>query len=385
MVTALQITWNATASLIGIIIVTMLLDEAGFFRWGALHVLRLTRGNGKAAFVATVIFGAMVSTLFTNDGAVLVLTPLVYEMVVAMGVGRSKPAVLAFAMAAGFIVDSVSTPLVTSNLVNILNADYFGLSFGQYAARMALPALVSLGTSLGALWWYFRKDIPRRYEAELLPSPAGAVRDRRVFSAALPVLFGLVVAFTASGLVTLPVSVPIAVAAAVLAWRARGSATVRLRRVLLHAPWQVVLFSLGMYLVVFALRNSGLISLAAGWLARVSDGSLLRGIAATGLGAASLSAVMNNLPATVTMMLTVDTVQGVGGPLKEALVLANIIGSDLGPKMTPLGSLATLLWLHILKARGITVSWQYYVKVGVVLTVPVLTATLVALWVVYAL
>jgi arsenical pump membrane protein len=370
-----HIVWNATGTFVAIIVISLLLDKAGFFEWAALHVARWGGGNGKRLFVLLVLLGAAVSALFANDGAALILTPIVIAMLRALRF--TAKATLAFVMAAGFIADTASLPLVVSNLVNIVSADYFKIGFARYAAVMAPVDLVSVAATLGALMWFFRKDIPPGYDLAQLKAPAEAIHDRATFLTGWWVLGLLLV-----GCFWLePLGVPISAIAAVgavllLAVAARGH-KISTRAVLANAPWQVVVFSLGMYLVVYGLRNAGL----TGYLTTALNACAAYGVwgAALGTGAitALLSSVMNNMPTVLIGALSIDATTA-HGVVREAMIYANVIGSDLGPKITPIGSLATLLWLHVLESKEIRISWGYYFRVGIVLTVPVLLITLAA-------
>jgi arsenical pump membrane protein len=371
-----SIVWNATATFIALIIISLLLDEAGFFQWAALHVARWAKGNGRRLFAFTVLLGAAVSALFANDGAALILTPIVISILLAL---RFSPAsTLAFVMAAGFIADTASLPLVVSNLVNIVSADYFNLGFNEYASIMVPVNFVAVGSTLAMLYWFFRRDIPERYSLDDLQDPRHAVRDRLTFRVGWIVLVLLLVGLFALEPMGVPISVISAFCAALLfAVAARGH-VISTRRVLREAPWQVVTFSLGMYLVVYGLKNAGLTTYLTEILNYLADYGIWGAALGTGFLTALLSSAMNNMPTVLVGALSIHA-SDTTGLVREAMIYANVIGSDLGPKITPIGSLATLLWLHVLQRKGIRITWGYYFKVGVILTLPILFITLSAL------
>ena len=372
-----HIVWDATATFVALIVISLLLDEAGFFQWAALHVVRWGGGSGRRLFPLVLVLGALIAAVFANDGAALLLTPIVVAILSRLDFPPA--ATLAFVVATGFVADTTSLPLVISNLVNIVSANLFGIGFDRYAAVMVPVNLVSLAATLLVLWAFYGRAVPARYPLAQLEAPAGAVRDPLVFRAAFPLLGLLFAAYFVLAPLGVPVSaVTGAGALALLALALRGR-VVPVGKVLRQAPWQIVAFSLGMYLVVYGLRNAGLADHLAGalvWLA--GHGPFLATIG-TGFGAALLSSVMNNMPGVLLGALSIEQAPGLPAATRELMIYANVIGCDLGPKFTPIGSLATLLWLHVLSRKGITIGWGQYIRVGLAITPPVLLAALAAL------
>lgn len=375
------IVWDATFTFVALIFISLILDAAGFFNWAALHVARWGAGRGPRLFGLIVLLGALTSAFFANDGAALLLTPIVIGILLRL---KFPPqSALAFIIATGFIADTASLPLVISNLVNIVSANYFGVSFSRYAAVMVPVNLVSVLATLGVLWVVFARRIPARYQVEALGDPREAIVDEQVFRAAGPIFALLLVAYFGLAAWDIPFCVVTGGCALILAAIAGrvGQAeepVVPLWEVARGAPWQIVIFSLGMYLVVYGLGKAWLTGYGAGaleWLA--AQGPVWATIGA-GFLSALVASVMNNMPSTLVGVLSIEQAQ-VPELTRELMVYANVVGNDLGPKFTPIGSLATLLWLHVLAGKGYRVTWVEYIKIGALITPPVLLLTLLAL------
>lgn len=371
-ITVTEIVWDATLAFIGIIILSMVLDEIGFFEWCAIKMAKLSKGNGHLMFVYALLLGSFVAALFANDGAALILTPILLAKMKILKLNAKT--IVAFLLAGGFMSDAASLPFVFSNLTNIVTANYFDIGFLEYLQNMIVPYIVSTLITIAFLWLVLRKDIPKSVDITLLKNPDDVLKSKTLFLFSWFFLALLLAGYFIGDAYGLPVSVfalgggLLFLAIASYTKNARAWLTIK------TAPWQVVWFSIGLYIVVYGLKNAGLTDYLASVLVELNTQGDFVAIVGTGFIAAFLSAIMNNMP---TIMIMDIALVDVGN---SALVYANIIGCNLGPKMTPFGSLATLLWLHVLSQKGVKIGFWQYSKFGLLVTPPILFVVLVALY-----
>ncbi|QHT61973.1 arsenical efflux pump membrane protein ArsB [Paenibacillus lycopersici] len=369
--------WDATFSLIGIMMFTSLLDANGFFRWAALHIARRFHRRQLRLLVGLCALAAGITIFFNNDGTILIMIPIVLEVTALLRLSRTVR--IAFLLGVGLMADTASAPLMMSNLTNILTADFFGLTFGEYARTMMFPGFVAIAATIAATTAYFGRSIKReekqREAPDEFPDPATAVHDMRLFKLSWIIIAFMLGGYLVSGKVGLPVAV-IALGGAAVQWAVNMSVGLGdIRTTVRRTPWSIVVFALSMNLVVYSLYLHGAIDWFPRALTPLTEQGPLIGILGSGGMFSLLSAAVNNLPAVLVSSLAIHDS---GGP--HYLAYASLLGTSVGAKLTPIGSLATLLWLQLLRKGGIDMTWREYAKYGIVLTLPILFCALLALW-----
>jgi len=369
--TVFDIVWDATFAFIGIIILSLVLDEIGFFEWCALKMAKFSNGNGVKMFVYSILLGALVSALFANDGAALILTPILLAKMRILKLNAKT--ILAFLLAGGFISDSASLPFVFSNLTNIVTANYFNIGFLEYLTNMYLPFIVSVIVTIVVLLLVLQKDIPEKVDIDLLKDADSVLKNKTLFYFSWVFLALLLVGYFVGDAYDIPVSVFALGGGLLFLLISTLAKTVEPVHIIKNAPWQVVWFSLGLYIVVYGLKNAGLTDNLTTILESLNTQGNFIAVMGTGFMSAILSAFMYNMS---TIMVMDIALKDIGN---DAMIYANIIGCNLGPKMTPFGSLATLLWLHTLSQKGVKIGFWQYSKFGLIVTPPILFLVLLAL------
>ncbi|OBZ17872.1 hypothetical protein A7975_01335 [Bacillus sp. FJAT-26390] len=370
--------WNATFSLIGIMLFTSLLDHNGFFRWAALHLVQRFHHRQLVLFIGLSLLAALVTVFFNNDGTILIMVPIVLEVTALLGLSRSGR--LIFLLGVGFMADTASAPLMMSNLTNILTADFFHISFGEYASRMLLPGLIAIVATVAVTVAFFRQPIKREETRELaperFPKPSSAITDNRLFYLSWLNIVIMMIGYLGSEKIGIPVAA-VALGCAAVQWIASALAgKAPFKQTIGRAPWLIIIFALSMNLIVYSLHVHGATAWFPAVLEQINEKDEWSGIFGSGLLFALLAAAINNLPAVLISSLAIEQVNG-----PDYLPYASLLGTSVGAKLTPIGSLATLLWIQLARQGGISISWREYTKYGLLLTFPILLLALLGLWV----
>ncbi|MGZ3408468.1 MAG: ArsB/NhaD family transporter [Polyangia bacterium] len=370
-----SLTWNATLALVGLMLLSETLEANGAFRAAAHTIATRANGDGRRLFIGLALLTAGAATLLANDGAILILTPIVAELAAALAFSEAQT--LAYLFAVGFLCDAMSTLLPTSNLTNILMIDALHINAGTFFAHMLLPTLALFVVATAVLAADLQRDLPRRFDAAAMGAPPPF--SRRSSTATWTALGFLLIGYSAATFTRLPLGlVVLAVGGGLLVYE-QGWGAVDARALLGRQPWSIIVFAVALFIVVFALANAG----AARALAELLDPggrALVPALIIAGVAVALLSAGVNNLPVFLVALLALRHLGTLTHDARPAtLPYAALLGANVGSKLTPLGSLATLLWLDMLARRGVRVGWARYTRLALLPTAAALLAALAAL------
>jgi arsenical pump membrane protein len=376
----IKIVWDASLAFVGIIFISIVLDHIGFFEWISLKAIDKANGNGTKLYIYMLLIGALISIFLANDGAALMLTPIVYSKIKHLNLKDDEAK--AYMIGGGFISDTASIGLVISNLTNIITADFFHISFLDYAKVMFFVNIVSITSSISILLLMYKKHIPKTYRKDILEykNLEDTIKDKLIFNAVWPIGAFTIAMLSISHIYHIPTSFIIIFSSILISFISLKNKKINIKHILFkETPWQILIFSIGMYVVVFGLQKTFFSHILPELIQSMLEAGRLTAILGVGLLSGIMSALINNLPTVMIINLNIKLVHAQNN-ITNMLALANVIGTNIGPKMTPIGSLATLLWLHILNKKGLNVSYGYYIKTGIILTIPVLTTTLISLY-----
>lgn len=421
-----EITKPSTLALIGLILLSLSFEKLGFFTHLASLITPRTHPISTwKFFVFLVMLGSVVSVVFANDGAILVLTPLVLalfgkNLTTHNLTSTQTPAphnaqlhtpkqnltqppldspthlhsplspmpkfslspLIVFLLLVSFVSDFASNALVISNLTNIITAQMFSMDFTYFVLMMALPQVFGLLAFVGITWLCFRKFLPRMLHFS--PQSTTTHNPKPPSKTTLALCYTLIIFLLMSIAIGQKFGVPLYVvlfftSAIALCYGATFS-LIKISTLLKETPISVIIFSFGLFVIVFGVKNAGFIESMRAIFENIQSTPLFVQIFSIGLFSSLGSSIANNLPMVLLGNLTLQSFE-LDSLHQTTLALAHLLGCNIGSKLTPIGSLATLLFLLKLKISGVQISLLAYLSFACIITLCVLCAALFGLWV----
>ncbi|MNS21212.1 Arsenical pump membrane protein [compost metagenome] len=382
---------GAAVTILSTIVMSIILESIGFFRWVAFNLVERARGSGVKLFWLILLLCFLMTLFFNNDGSILITTPIIIQIA---NILELKPKQKIPYLLSGALIATVSSaPIGVSNLANLIALRIVGLDLNQYTVMMFVPSMMGILCISALLYLYFQRDIPRKISKNpirysLQPGKHPLLHNHEIDNQVdwwlFRVCIGIVVFIRGGFFLAEDLGVPIELVAligVVLMIAVRWYRTKKgLRDVVTKTPWHILLFAFSIYVIVNSLHRAGMTEWLITLLQPFAEKSEASLIAASGLMLTLLSNLVNNLPSVMIGTFAVTDMGLEQQPLQLAY-LANIMGSDIGALLTPVGTLATLLWMYILKNNHIHITWKQYMKVTIIVIPIGLIVSLMSLYV----
>jgi len=395
----LGIVSGAAITILSTIVMSIILDSVGFFRWTAYNLVNRANGSGVLLYWYINLLCFLMTMFFNNDGSILITTPIIINIVTMLKLRPKQQ--FPYLISGALIATASSAPIAVSNLANLIALKIVGLDLNSYVAMMFVPSMIGIIAISLLLYRYFRKDIPKRIPVlpasyinqeyfvspssiPLHPSAGNANRPAEIDMSMFMVCISIVTLIRAGLFVAESFNIPIewiGICGALLLigyrWFRKGVGPYDIVK---KTPWHIILFAFSIYVVVYALHNIGLTALLVELLrAPISANYFTASLVSGGL-LTLMSNLFNNLPSVMIGTFTL-TEMGLDLHTLQISYLANIIGSDIGSLITPMGTLASLIWMFLVRKNGIKISWAKYMKVTIMVIPSALLISLLSLYI----
>jgi arsenical pump membrane protein len=363
---------NILLFFLGLMIISIVADRAGFFEWCAIKSVRLARGKGPFLLLIVFSLGTVITAFFSNDATALILTPIVFALVT-----RLKLKALPYVFACAFIANTASMLLPVSNPVNLLAVEKFSLTLGEYLRFLLIPSLLMIAMNIGLFYLIFRKSI---FTISSESTPRESVKIDKFFLAVSGGLGLIALGYILVSIYGFPLSYPAMGGAVILLVCGFGFRRIQLENVTRGISWYLFLFIFALTLLIKGLENSGVTQALADALASLASHGPLQALFSVTLSTAIGSNLINNWSM---MMVSISSLGNLAMQTTEfdrALIYGAIMGADIGPNIAILGSLSSMLWLVLLKQRGLDIHPVQYLKLGLLVTPPMLLIGVLSLY-----
>ncbi|MCM3116377.1 arsenic transporter [Neobacillus sp. MER 74] len=382
---------GAAITIMATIVMAIVLESFGFFNWMAEKLAEKAKGSGIRLFWYVNLLCFLMTLFFNNDGSILITTPILVILLNNMGLKNHQK--IPYLLSGALIATASSAPIGVSNIVNLIALKIVHMSLYLHTAMMFVPATLGLLLLTWLLFLRFKKVLPKTIPTNVIglslssyhplkPSPLkhASEKDRsRFMRNVLLFVFAVRVSLFVASFLSIPVSLMAVFGSFVLlGWR-WAYLKIPPTDMVKKTPWYIIVFAFSMYVIIYGLNNIGLTEWLIHFMHPLVSGSLLHASVLMGVLLSVLSNIFNNHPA---LMVGTLTLTNMDLPLLSLKIsyLANVIGSDMGSLLLPMGTLATLMWMHIVRKGKVMISWWQYMKITFVVIPPATLFTLVILY-----
>jgi arsenical pump membrane protein len=385
---------GASITIISTIVMAVILESFGFFHWSASRLAILSSGSGYRLYWYIQLLCFLMTLLFNNDGSILITTPILILLLKNL---RLKPhQQLPYLLTGALTATASSTPIGVSNIVNLISLKIVDMTLYMYTAMMIVPATLGLLFMSYLMYILVKKRLPKKlphmtYDIEQafftkkfhpLKGTVTVETKRQRTKFMLKILL-FVLLIRCSIFIASYFSIPIELIAVLgslvlLIWRWYYLRTNPLD-ILKKTPWHILIFAFSMYVIIYGLHNMGLTDLLLKICVPIVDQGMFQSTLLMGGLVTLLSNLFNNHPALLIGTITL-TEMNLDPITLKTMYLASIAGSDIGALLLPIGTLASLIWMHLLKQNKIKIKWMDYLRISLIAVPLTLAVTLILLY-----